>query len=64
MKRQFKISDESNRYSDFFVIREREHSRHGDLWPMVAWTKSRIEAERYIEGTLKGEICKESDNAK
>ncbi len=43
--RQFKITEESNRYSEAWAVRERIRSPYGDTWPCVAMQRTRYEAE-------------------
>jgi hypothetical protein len=62
MKRQFRITDESNRHADYFAIRELQRTSCGNVWPCVAWRHSRAEAE--CEALRLGELIQqESDHA-
>ena len=53
MARLFKVTDESNRYGDYFAIRELQDDMS---FEMVAWSNTRIEAECYVERVLRGEV--------
>ena len=54
--KKYWITDESNRYGDMFAIRSFQPYGPPASWPMVAWSRSRIEAECYVEGTLQGKV--------
>jgi hypothetical protein len=57
MKRRLKVTNESNRYGDYFAIREaKQDDVLGEIWEMVAWSNTRMEAEHYAVHVMRGEL--------